>query len=200
ENLDQENEQIQKDLIDNKISPIEAGKRLQNNNESRRKIIDELVNAREKNERKLTPYEEKVAKKGAEIKKLMAEILYAPKIGKSMEDALKKLKDEFDQVKKYKVTESNANDDETIANVDKRDKLANSISAQATHMARYAKIVSINVNEFKSANSELEELIGARSWGYNVVVQVGTLFVRGAKNIDISVTAKNIAKTGKMPR
>jgi hypothetical protein len=200
ENLDNENEQIQQDLINNKISPIEAGKKLEKNNEARRKIIDELVNAKEKNERKLTTYEEKVAQKGAEIKKLMAEILYAPKIGKSMEDALKKIKDEFDEVKKFKVTEANANSDEAIKNVDNRDRLARAIAAQSTHMARYAKIISINVNEFKSANSELEELIGARSWGYNVVVQVGTSFVRGFQNIDVSATAKNIAKNGKMPR
>lgn len=116
----------------------------------------------------------------------------APKIMKAMEKTIKELKDEYKKAAQFRINEQNAADPKTQENVALRAKLSNQIAAQAAHIAKYAGITSVNVNEFKSVNSDLMKLIGVRSSFNNILVQIGTGIVRKANTYRRDIDARRI--------
>ena len=195
--LDEDVQKIQEELSAGKITPQQAAERLNGNMRAREQVVNLLVSRLEKGDQSLTSFEREVAKNGAEMQRLMYEIMYAPRVVKQMEITLQKLKDEYKNVKNFKITEQNANSADARENVQKRAMLANQIAAQAAHMARYVNIVGNNVNEFISTNSRLENLIGARIPLYNMVIQIGTGLRRRSSSYMTDARARVIARTGK---
>ncbi|QQS44697.1 hypothetical protein IPM65_03835 [Candidatus Roizmanbacteria bacterium] len=195
--LDQELQQVQQDLIDGKITAKEASERLTANRHARELIVKSLVERFKKGE-EMTPFEKEVAEKSIQMQQLMREIQMAPKVMTAMEQTIKKLKAEYKKASAYQINAENADTPDTRQNVALRAQLSNQIAAQATHMARYADITAINVNEFKSVNSNLMSLIGVRGTLRNVMVQIGTGIRRKAKNYEVDIKARRIAQGWKV--
>lgn len=191
--LDQELEQVQQDLIDGKITAKEASERLTANSRAREVIVKSLVERFRKGE-EMTPFEKEVAEKSIQMQQLMREIQMAPKIMTAMEQTIKKLKAEYKKASDYQINPQNADSPDTRQNVALRAQLSNQIAAQATHMARYADITAINVNEFKNVNSELMTLIGVRGRLKNALVMIGTGIRRKAKTYEVDIKARRIAQ------
>lgn len=191
--LDKELQQVQQDLIDGKITAQEASRRLSANRNARELIVKSLVE-RFTNGEEMTPFEKEVAEKSIQMQQLMREIQMAPKVMTAMEQTIKKLKAEYKKAAGYQITPQNADNPDTRQNVALRSQLSNQIAAQATHMARYADITAINVNEFKSVNSSLMTLIGVRGGFKDMLVQIGTGIRRKAKTYSVDIKARNIAQ------
>lgn len=195
--LDQELQKVQQDLIDGKITAKEASERLTANRHARETIVRSLVERFRKGE-EMTPFEKEVAEKSIQMQQLMREIQMAPKVMTAMEATIKKLKAEYTKAAGYQINAQNADSPDTRQNIALRSQLSNQIAAQATHMARYADITSINVNEFKSVNSSLMNLIGVRGTLRNMMVQIGTGIRRKAKTYEVDIKARRIAQGWKV--
>ncbi|GIV76302.1 MAG: hypothetical protein KatS3mg050_0696 [Litorilinea sp.] len=189
--LDQELAQVQEDLGEGKITAQDALQKLVNNRHARDILLRSVLEKHQKG-KELTPYEKVVAEKTLQMQKLMREVQMAPKVMKAMEKTIKGLKDEYKKAAQFRINEQNAADPKTQENVALRAKLSNQIAAQAAHIAKYAGITSVNVNEFKSVNSDLMKLIGVRSSFNNILVQIGTGIVRKANTYRKDIDARRI--------
>lgn len=199
EQLQGEMNQLQEDLASGKLTSLEASNRLTENFTKREKLVKNLVDRLEKNDKKLSPYEREVAETAREMQQRMYEVMAAPKIVKEMEDVLKGLKGKLKDAEKFKINKDNINSEDARANVAERSTLSRQIAAQATHMARYGNIVRTNMREFLTTNSKLMRLVGVRSGLRDMAVQVGVGVMKTIDRYSNDMDARYIARTGKTP-
>lgn len=200
EQVDQFNQQLKnilQDFIEKTITEEERNKLLEDNEKKRQDLYKSLMNRLEEEDDSLTPFEREVAKEGLEMREITREVANAPRVFDAMEKELKSLKDKYKLVSNYGDSD---NPTEIQHSTGLREYLANRITGQAVHMAKYAESINHDVNDFNRKNRKVENLIGVNDGFFSVIQAIGHELQERLLENNTDTVARTIAKTGKMPR
>lgn len=171
--LDKEDDQITQEMMEGKDFEQNKAK-LQQNYEKRQGLRDRIATKMQEQSQKLrremgeTRYQQELRELQAGMAEALRRILALPEEYKKLQDARKKLVNEYkDAEGKFKLNSENAKKEETVEHFNNMRRLGSQIGRINVAMAEVKLGVKLGVDEFNALKNRYDRLVGAKGfWSY----------------------------------